>query len=341
MITIGSLCTGYGGLDLAAASVLGGRVLWHAEYDPEASKVLAARWPDVPNLGDITRIKWSRLQRVHVLAAGFPCQDISLAGHGVGIEGGRSGVWKNVAEAVRVLRPCILFVENVAALRQRGLDRVTGDLAGIGYDAEWMCVRASDVGAPHQRKRLFLIAWPTGSEDFGGIGSVPDPKGVGWIKRFPWAGIQQWEKFSGRTSDPLADAHERGGGRPLERWPGGRPEPAHGHGAVADARREALGSTVQAQAQAGPRSPTRWGKYAPAVRRWEQLTRPAPPPLSPNSRGDMRLSPRFVEWMMGLPDGFVCDVPDVSRVAQFRILGNGVVWQQGAAALRQLLHPAY
>jgi len=77
------------------------------------------------------------------------------------------------------------------------------------------------------------------------------------------------------------------------------------------------------------------------VRRWEQLTRPAPPALSPNSRGDMRLSPRFVEWMMGLPDGFVCDVPDVSRVAQFRILGNGVVWQQGAATLRQLLHPAY
>ncbi len=157
---IGSLCTGYGGLDLAVLTVLGGHLTWVAENDRHATAILAARFPQAANLGDITAADWTTVPPVDVLTAGFPCQDISQAGKRIGIEGTRSGIWTHVAQAVRVLHPGLLVVENVAALRNRGLDRVLGDLAQAGYDAIWRCVRASDVGAPHRRERLFLLGWP-------------------------------------------------------------------------------------------------------------------------------------------------------------------------------------
>lgn len=144
-LTFGSLCTGYGGLDLGVATVLGGgRLLWVADPDPHVSKVLATRMPDVPNLGDITTIDWQQVESVDVLTAGFPCQDISAAGRRAGIrKGTRSGIWHQVVTAVRHLRPTLLVVENVAALRWRqgGLDIVLGDLAEVGYDAQWTSVR--------------------------------------------------------------------------------------------------------------------------------------------------------------------------------------------------------
>ncbi|GAB2920872.1 hypothetical protein GCM10027280_04840 [Micromonospora polyrhachis] len=157
---IGSVCTGYGGLDLAVELVLGGRLARYAETDRHASTVLAHHWPDAPNLGDIRTVDWTRVEPVDILTAGFPCQDISNAGRRVGITGEHSSVWKHVATAVRVLRPPLLFVENVAALLRRGLDVVHTDLAEIGYDTSWLCLRASDVGAAHRRDRLFLLATP-------------------------------------------------------------------------------------------------------------------------------------------------------------------------------------
>ena len=155
---IGSLCTGYGGLDLAVELVLGGRLAWYAETDPHARTVLAHHWPGVPNLGDIRTVDWTRVEPVDILTAGFPCQDISNAGKRVGITGAHSSVWTAVADAVRALRPPHLFVENVAALLRRGLDVVQADLATIGYDTRWLCLRASDIGAAHRRDRLFLLA---------------------------------------------------------------------------------------------------------------------------------------------------------------------------------------
>lgn len=161
---IGSLCTGYGGLDLAVLHVLGGRLVWCAETDPHAAAILAAHHPHVPNLGDITALDWHTVPAVEVVTAGFPCQDISNAGRKAGIqEGTRSGIWSFVVEAVRVLRPDLLFVENVAALRVRGLDRLHRDLAALRYDTQWTCLRAADIGAPHRRDRLFLLAHPTGA----------------------------------------------------------------------------------------------------------------------------------------------------------------------------------
>jgi DNA (cytosine-5)-methyltransferase 1 len=158
---IGSLCTGYGGLDLAVELVLDGRVAWYAETDRHAHAVLAHHWPGVPNLGDIRTIDWATVEPVDVLTAGFPCQDISNAGKGAGITGAQSSLWQAVADAVRHLRPPLVFVENVAALLRRGLDVVEADLATLGYDTSWLCLRASDIGAAHRRDRLFLLAAAT------------------------------------------------------------------------------------------------------------------------------------------------------------------------------------
>ncbi|WP_327007677.1 DNA cytosine methyltransferase [Dactylosporangium sp. NBC_01737] len=108
---IGSLCTGYGGLDLAVEWVLGGRLAWYAETDPHARTVLTHHWPDVPNLGDIRTVDWSVVEPVEILTAGFPCQDISNAGKRAGITGEHSSVWTAVADAVRHLRPPLVFVE--------------------------------------------------------------------------------------------------------------------------------------------------------------------------------------------------------------------------------------
>ncbi|MEV4465101.1 DNA (cytosine-5-)-methyltransferase [Micromonospora echinofusca] len=158
---IGSLCSGYGGLDMAVELVLGGQLAWYAETDRHAATVCAHHWPHVANLGDIRTVDWTTVPPVDIVTAGFPCQDISNAGRRVGITGEHSSVWNHVAEAVRVLRPQLLFVENVAALLRRGLDVVHRDLAAIGYDTSWLCLRASDVGAAHRRDRLFLLATPT------------------------------------------------------------------------------------------------------------------------------------------------------------------------------------
>jgi DNA (cytosine-5)-methyltransferase 1 len=163
-LRVGSMCSGYGGLDLAVLSVLNARLAWCADPDPHASRVLAARFPHARNLGDLRAVDWAAVPRVDLVTAGFPCQDISTAGAGAGItEGTRSGLWTCIAEAVRQLRPASVLVENVAALRSRGLGRVLGDLAGLGYDTQWASVRAADVGSAHRRARIFVLAVQPGA----------------------------------------------------------------------------------------------------------------------------------------------------------------------------------
>lgn len=157
-LRLGSLCTGYGGLDLAVATVLNVQLCWYAETDRHAATVLAHRFPRVPNLGDIRTADWHTAPRVDIVTAGFPCQDISNAGTRAGITGIHSGLWTTITHALRLVRPRHVFVENVAALRHRGIDRVQGDLATLGYDTGWVCIRASDIGAAHRRDRLFLLA---------------------------------------------------------------------------------------------------------------------------------------------------------------------------------------
>lgn len=158
-LKIGSMFSGIDGLALAAQMVTCGRVIWHAEIDPEACSILHSHWP-VVNVGDVTSIDWSQVERPDMIVGGFPCQDLSLAGKGKGIHGERSGLWKSLRDAVRVLRPSLLYVENVPALITRGLDVVAADLAEIGYCFEWACHSSASIGAAHRRERFFLLATP-------------------------------------------------------------------------------------------------------------------------------------------------------------------------------------
>lgn len=145
---IGSLFTGYGGLDLATKAAFGGgRIAWVADADRHVRTVLATRTPETPNLGDVAAIPWQHVEPVDVITAGWPCQDISSAGKRAGIDHGtRSGLWRHVATAVRTLRPDLVILENVAALRWRngGMHRVLADLTEASYDCLWTSLRAAD-----------------------------------------------------------------------------------------------------------------------------------------------------------------------------------------------------
>jgi len=153
---IGSLFSGIGGFDLGLERA-GHKVIWQSEIDPYACRVLKKHWPDVPNLGDITAIDWSGVERPDCVCGGFPCQDISVAGKGAGIEGKRSGLWTEFARCIREIRPSFVVVENVSDLLVRGLDVVLGTLARLGFDAEWSIVSACSMGAPHTRERMFIV----------------------------------------------------------------------------------------------------------------------------------------------------------------------------------------
>lgn len=157
-ITIGSLFSGIGGLDLAVEAATGGRVVWQCESDPYARRVLEKHWPGVPIFDDIKALH--RPPAVDALCGGFPCQDISIAGKRKGIKDGKeSGLWREFARIIREILPRFVFLENVAAITSTGLGIVLGDLARCGFDAEWGCLRACDIGAPHIRNRWFCFAW--------------------------------------------------------------------------------------------------------------------------------------------------------------------------------------
>jgi len=186
--------SGSGILDRAIEQATGGTVVWHCETDPAASAVLAQHWPDTPNLGDVRRINWSRVRwgigPIDLLCGGFPCTDISNAGTRSGLRADtRSGLWSEMVRAINTLRPPQVFIENVRALLttpanrtiistcpnggdgarhsvvepgseilDTGIGAVLGDLADLGYDAEWETLSASRAGAPHQRQRVFIVA---------------------------------------------------------------------------------------------------------------------------------------------------------------------------------------
>lgn len=302
-IKLGEICAGYGGLGLGLGLLTDVDTRWVADVDAGPSRILARHWPDAPNLGDITRINWTTVEPVDVIAGGTPCQDLSNAGHRAGMRPGtRSGIWEAMAHAIKEIAPNAVVWENVSGARSaaaysrlesgsgclgggadrpvlRALGRVVGDLAGLGYDAAWESLRASDVGAPHRRERVFVLAWRPDAAD---------------------------------TLRILRDRPRGARGR--------RHEPT-------DSRRTP------------DRSP--WLEYAPAIHRWEEVTgREAPPPTETGQRGGDVLSPRFVEWMMGLPAGHVTDTPGLSRSQALKALGNGVVPQQAAHAISHLAETA-
>jgi DNA (cytosine-5)-methyltransferase 1 len=280
-LTIGSLFSGYGGLDMAVESFFGAETSWFVEFDKNVSRVLDARWPGVPNYGDITKLELDDLSRVDIITGGFPCQDISNAGNGTGIEEGtRSGLWFYMRDSIRHLRPRHVIVENVGRLRTKGLDIVLGQMAEIGYHARWCSLRASEVGAPHQRDRIFL--WFSLPNTYGGgSGSTQIDRGVGRLDR----------------------ADEGPSSRDERAW-------------------SVSGNRVS---QVGP--------YADAFQRWElELGRPPPHPGDGSTtNGHPAPNPVFIEWLMGLPRGWVTDILNPNQT--YKALGNGVVPQQAYRAL--------
>ena len=181
---IGSLFSGYGGLDLAVSEVLDAEVAWHCEWDDAPSKILEKHFPDVRNYRDVSQVDFTQVEPVDILTGGFPCQDLSLVGKRAGLKDGtRSGLWREFARAIDELKPRLVVIENVRGLLSasadngmeydeedlaainskpaiRAMGAVLGDLADRGYDAKWKGIRAADAGAPHSRFRVFIIAYP-------------------------------------------------------------------------------------------------------------------------------------------------------------------------------------
>ncbi len=166
------------------------RTVAFCEIDPYCRAVLRKHWPDAPIFEDVRdltgglrhpeyvafpgeRYRPCFAPACDVICGGFPCQDISAAGFGAGIDGERSGLWREYARLIDELRPRFVIVENVSALLGRGLSRVLGDLATLGYDAEWDCIPAAAIGAPHIRDRVWILAYP-GCQSRGDEGRVDD-----------------------------------------------------------------------------------------------------------------------------------------------------------------------
>ena len=266
---IGSLCTGYGGLDLAVEEHFAAETVWCAEYDKFASQVVEQRF-GVPNFGDITKIAWHQVEPVDIFTAGYPCQPFSHAGSRKGTNDPRH-IWPHIAKGISILRPRYVILENVKGHLSLGLKEVLQDLASLGYDAEWRIVRASDVGAPHQRARVYIVA---NSIDYG-------------FKRNFTSGHET--QFNSTASDaPVSDANNK--------------HQSH------DWKVSELGR-----------------RFIP--RREMHLQEP-PKPLD----SKRKLNAEFVEYMMGLPKGWVTDC-GLSRAQTLKMLGNGVVPQQAKLAL--------
>jgi DNA (cytosine-5)-methyltransferase 1 len=158
-MTFGSLFAGIGGMDLGLERA-GMECRWQVEIDPYCRQVLERHWPAAKRFEDVCDVGSHNLERVDLIAGGFPCQDISYAGEGAGIRGERSGLWFEFARIIREMGPRYVLVENVAALLDRGMGDVLGTLADCGYDAEWSCVSSCSLGATHMRRRVFIVAYP-------------------------------------------------------------------------------------------------------------------------------------------------------------------------------------
>jgi DNA (cytosine-5)-methyltransferase 1 len=161
-LRIGSLCTGYGGLDMAVEAYFNAETSWVSEIDKFACKVIDARI-NKPNLGNLKVINWATVEPIDILTAGYPCQPFSHAGLRKGTNDERH-LWPYIKEAIGTIRPNFVFLENVRGHFGLGFRDVLTDLADIGYDVRWTLIRASDVGAPHRRERLFIVAQPADTD---------------------------------------------------------------------------------------------------------------------------------------------------------------------------------
>ncbi len=172
-LTFGSLFAGIGGLDLGFERA-GMLCKWQVEIDDFATRVLERHWPSVKRWRDVTTFPpGPEFERVDLICGGFPCQDVSYAGKRAGIDGKRTGLWQHFIRVASEMGPRIIVMENVSGLLTAGMGSILGTLASLGYDAEWDCIPAAAVGAPHRRDRVFIVAYTT-----KGVG-----RGQGWSRR--------------------------------------------------------------------------------------------------------------------------------------------------------------
>lgn len=372
-LRIGSLFSGVGGLDLAVEAFFGAETVWHCEYDENPSKVLAARWPGVPNLGDITAVDWSTVEPVDIVCGGSPCQDVSAAGPRAGMtEGTRSNLWVQMREAIAYLKPSVVIWENVRGalsayafssvesdpglLGEHGPDRpalraagrVVGDLSTLGYDAIWTTLPASDVGAPHKRERVFVLAYARGLRLGSGWDAAPGEAPSGWTSTISSGrgGASVDLLPTPQVADATGGHASRSGERSDELLLPGvaarvhadtvalLPTPRASRGASSTEIMYALGAewSDEGDAQGNVTGDVAWNEFEPAVRRWEAMTRPVPAPTRPDGKnGRHRFSPQLPEWMMGYPLGWVTDI--LGREAAIKACGNGVVPPQAHHAI--------
>jgi len=369
-VKLGSLCSGYGGLDLAIESIFNVELAWYSEYDKNPSKIMEKNYPGITNHKDLTKIKWEQIEQVDILSAGYPCQPFSQAGQRKGTDDPRH-LWPYIANAIRILRPGLVVLENVRGHLSLGFNHVLQDLATIGYAAQWQIVQASDIGAPHQRSRLFVIAYlesarwwtqqdsrePSNSQAADGLGAVAEPNPsitTNSNYKQPVRDLQEsWggsiartdlcmsesraettpnttSARSSRSSNQTSKTQTQSKGLSFESLVSSTPNTnsqAHEQPQRADRAIPSQGSEIIN----GSDRQIDWGRYQDAITNWERLTRLSPEPIT-----DGRLEPRFVEWMMGLPAGWVTDT-EITENSKLKALGNGVVPQQAAYALTQLL----
>lgn len=295
------LFSGIGGFSLGLERTGGFKTVAFCEIEPFPRKVLAKHWPGVPIYDDVRTLTADRLRAdgiaPDVICGGFPCQDISFAGKGAGIEGERSGLWSEYARLIGELRPRYVIVENVSALLGRGLDKVLGDLASIGFDAEWHCIPASAVGAPHRRDRIWIVAHPKGSRLQGSGVTIGDGQSVSPRFHSELAG-----NGYGRSRGLVADTE------------GQRRRETRQHSkrqAQRSSRRSEVpnANTVHAQGVVG------W-LNGPIIRR-EQIERQARLCRGAGGYHDWSAEPAVGRVAHGIPD----------RVGQLRAFGNAVVPQ--------------
>lgn len=278
---IGSLCTGYGGLDMAVEAYFNADTAWVSEIDKYASKVIEQRIRK-PNLGDLKVINWAEVGPIDILTAGYPCQPFSTAGLRKGADDERH-LWPYILKAISVLRPRYVILENVRGHLTLGFKEVLADLTECGFDASWRIVRASDVGVPHQRARLFIVAYPNS------------------------AGSQRPRN---KTNDITYGSASNTNGDACT-------QPRRTHRSVSSAGIAILNRSNR-QVYGGS----------------DQITeREVPPALDQTDR----LNTKFVEYIMGLPEGWVTNC-DLSRTQQLKILGNGVVPQQAYHAISLIMN---
>lgn len=304
---IGSLFSGIGGLDLACERAFNGETVWQVEREPYCQRVLESRWPSAQRHSDVREVGAHNLEPCEVLCAGFPCQDLSQAGRHAGLDGEKSGLYAELLRIAQELAPAYVVMENVPKLLHYQ-QRLEDDFARIGYGLLWQQCEASDAGAPHKRRRVFVLAvrGTQGSKLLASpLGQQSDLFAPSWAP--PSSGAVKWptpcsRDYRSGTGCTAKTQAKRRGSPQLPEVVGGCLNPAW----VELLMGFPMGWTVPG---------VEVGEHAWPLGRGDEQAPHEPPRL---------VAPR--------------SVPD--RPARLKALGNAVVPQQGAAALNRMLSAA-